>query len=65
MRDFADFAADFNLNYKILKFFNPWLRKPFLLNAREKTYFIKIPVDLPREFVHEFNENMKDTLDID
>jgi hypothetical protein len=64
VRDFAGFAAEFNLNYKILKFFNPWLRKPYLVNAHEKPYFIKIPVSLPREFIHEFHESMKDTLDI-
>lgn len=41
--DFADFAGNFGTNYKMLKFFNPWLREPFLNNTKGKTYFITIP----------------------
>ena len=41
--DFARFAAGFGTNYKLLKFFNPWLRKPFLTRRTNKTYLIKIP----------------------
>ncbi|NMC39752.1 MAG: lytic transglycosylase domain-containing protein [Bacteroidales bacterium] len=41
--DFARFAAGFGTNYKLLKFYNPWLRKPFLTRRLNKTYFIKIP----------------------
>ncbi|MDD5569928.1 MAG: lytic transglycosylase domain-containing protein [Bacteroidales bacterium] len=37
------FAANQNTNYKILKIFNPWLKKPYLLNKLRKTYFIEIP----------------------
>ncbi|MFD1095706.1 lytic transglycosylase domain-containing protein [Salegentibacter chungangensis] len=41
--DFADFAKDFGINYKILKIHNPWLREAHLNNASRKTYFIDIP----------------------
>lgn len=41
--DFADFAQKQNLSYKILKYFNPWLKKPSLTNKNNKTYFIDIP----------------------
>ncbi len=41
--DFARFAQYFGTNYKILKFLNPWLRKPYLTRITNKTYYIKIP----------------------
>jgi hypothetical protein len=41
---FADFAAQYGTNYKILKALNPWLREPFLVNRHKKSYEIKIPV---------------------
>jgi membrane-bound lytic murein transglycosylase D len=41
--DFSDFAEKFGTNYKMLKFLNPWLRKPFLTPKSNKTYLIKIP----------------------
>lgn len=41
--DFADFAKEFNINYKILKIHNPWLREAHLNNASRKTYYIEIP----------------------
>lgn len=41
--DFARFAEYFGTNYKILKFHNPWLRKPFLTKRTNKEYYIKIP----------------------
>jgi hypothetical protein len=41
--DWADFAASFGINYKILKYYNPWLRESFLDNAMKKTYTLKIP----------------------
>ncbi len=39
----ADFAGDHDVNYKILKRYNPWLRDNFLTNKTKKTYVIKIP----------------------
>lgn len=43
VNDFADFAKDFGINYKILKIHNPWLREAHLNNASRKTYYIEIP----------------------
>lgn len=41
--DFAVFAEQFDTNYKILKYFNPWLRQTYLHNNRGKTYHIVVP----------------------
>lgn len=41
--DFARFAGNFGTNYKMLKYLNPWLRKPHLTNRSGKEYLIKIP----------------------
>ena len=41
--DFPDFAKKFDINYKILKLHNPWLRDTYLKNASGKTYAIQIP----------------------
>lgn len=40
----VDFAFKQELNYKILKVFNPWLRKNTLTNPDRKKYTIKLPV---------------------
>jgi hypothetical protein len=41
--DFSAFAKGFDINYKILKIHNPWLREPNLNNKSRKQYFIEIP----------------------
>ena len=41
--NFADFAETFEINYKILKIHNPWLREAHLNNKSRKQYFIEIP----------------------
>ncbi|WP_188467088.1 lytic transglycosylase domain-containing protein [Bizionia arctica] len=41
--NFASFAKGFDINYKILKIHNPWLREPKLDNKSRKQYFIEIP----------------------
>lgn len=41
--NFADFAKLYEINYKILKRHNPWLREPHLNNNSGKTYVIEIP----------------------
>ncbi len=41
--NFAAFARNFGINYKILKIHNPWLRDTFLNNSSRKEYEIKIP----------------------
>jgi membrane-bound lytic murein transglycosylase D len=43
--NFSDFAGKFGTNYKMLKFLNPWLRKPYLTPRPNKEYLIKIPVE--------------------
>lgn len=43
VKDFAGFAKENGVNYKILKFFNPWLRKPYLTNKYKKEYEITLP----------------------
>ncbi len=41
--DFAAFAQKYDINYKILKIHNPWLRESFLNNSSRKLYEIEIP----------------------
>lgn len=48
---FADFAEKFSINYKVLKYFNPWLRESFLINKTGKKYSIRIPKEGFRSFV--------------
>ena len=43
VEDFAKFAKQQGINYKILKIHNPWLRDTYLKNASGKAYSIKIP----------------------
>jgi len=40
---FEQFSRHFDTNYKMLKFLNPWLRKPFLTNSDGKEYIIRVP----------------------
>ena len=42
---FADFAKEHNVSYKILKYFNPWLRDFYLKNTSGKVYQVKLPVN--------------------
>lgn len=44
VKDWADFAQTNGISYKILKRFNPWLRKNSLHNGRGKSYEVCIPV---------------------
>jgi len=43
IKSFSDFASGYGTNYKMLKFLNPWLRKPYLTPKPGKNYLIKIP----------------------
>lgn len=43
VEDFATFAKNYEINYKILKRHNPWLREPHLNNTSGKKYTIEIP----------------------
>ena len=42
--NWTDFAFHHGINYKILKYYNPWLRDIALTNKKRKTYEIKTPV---------------------
>ncbi len=41
--DLSNFAIELGINYKLLKIFNPWLRKHQLTNTEKKVYYIEIP----------------------
>lgn len=43
INDLAKFAIDKGLNYKILRIFNPWIRKYKLTVLNGKQYFIQLP----------------------
>lgn len=43
VKDLGEFALKMNVNYKILKLFNPWLRKNSLTNNDKKEYVILLP----------------------
>ncbi len=43
VKDFAVFAKEHGINYKILKIHNPWLREAHLDNKSGKVYSIEIP----------------------
>lgn len=45
VNDLATWAKDQKVNYKILKYFNPWLRKNTLTNKNLKTYQIFLPTN--------------------
>lgn len=43
VKSWATFAEKYNTNYKVLKYFNPWLRQSDLKNYSKKTYMIALP----------------------
>ena len=43
VENFAVFAQKYDINYKILKLHNPWLREANLANEKGKMYHIEIP----------------------
>ncbi len=49
----VSFAHSHHINYKILKYFNPWLRQPELKNLKNKKYLIKIPQPGFREYTYD------------
>jgi hypothetical protein len=54
--DFSVFAKSYGTNYKMLKFLNPWLRKPYFTPKPNKEYLIKIPSEGMRSL--EINETV-------
>ena len=49
--NWADFAIAHNINYKILKYYNPWLRDISLINKNNKEYILKIPINTTDEVI--------------
>ncbi|CAM3493703.1 lytic transglycosylase domain-containing protein [Aequorivita lipolytica] len=43
IEDWSEWVKQYEINYKILKIHNPWLRDTYLKNASGKEYFIEIP----------------------
>lgn len=43
VKHFADFAAEYGINYRVLKLFNPWLRENYLTNKKKREYVITLP----------------------
>jgi len=43
VENLANFADQYDISYRILKVYNPWLISDKLTNAARKTYYIKIP----------------------
>lgn len=50
--NWADFAKKHGISYKLLKYFNPWLRDNNLRNRKKKTYRIMLP-EVPYNITHE------------
>lgn len=48
--NFAAYAHQQGINYKMLKYFNPWLRQSYLKNPGKKSYLLKIPEPGTRTF---------------
>ncbi|MCD4682803.1 MAG: transglycosylase SLT domain-containing protein [Bacteroidales bacterium] len=69
--DLVGFAAENNINYKILKEFNPWLRSDKLPIRSGKSYAIQIPekgyiqINKLKSNVEDFNAIFNDTLTVD
>lgn len=53
--DFPAYAHKQGINYKMLKYFNPWIRQSFLRNPTGKRYLIKIPEAGTRTFAIDKN----------
>ncbi len=51
VKDFAKFAKEQGINYKILKILNPWLRDTYLTNPGGKEYEVKLPADTDQGLV--------------
>lgn len=52
VNDWADFAKEHHISYKLLKYFNPWLRENDLKNRKKRTYYITLPM-APYNTTHE------------
>lgn len=45
IENLADFALSKGINYKTLKYYNPWLRSNILPFKADKSYYIKVPAN--------------------
>lgn len=63
--DLPKFALDLGINFKLLKIFNPWLRKYQLTNKDRKIYHIEIPKKEYRD-INKLMQliNVEDTLNL-
>jgi len=52
IKDLAVFAKNNGVNYKILKYFNPWLRDRKLINKNKKRYIISLPKKVYTNFAY-------------
>jgi hypothetical protein len=43
VENWADFAREHGITYRLLKYYNPWLRQSYLKNKKKRTYEIRIP----------------------
>jgi hypothetical protein len=65
--DLATFALSLDINYKILKYYNPWLRQNTLTITEGKKYVLQIPKpgsrDLDKIWIESglLNEEIKDS----
>lgn len=55
--DLVTFAANYEVNYKILKIFNPWLRQTTLANTNGKKYEINFP-----KYIKSFSKSIENQL---
>jgi membrane-bound lytic murein transglycosylase D len=55
VNNLAEYAHNQGINYKMLKYFNPWLRQSSLKNPSRKSYTLKIPEPGTRAFEPEKN----------
>jgi hypothetical protein len=62
VKDFATFARIYGVNYKVLKLFNPWLRKPYLTNKQKKTYYITLPEKGYSNFAYSDYKSLTDSV---
>lgn len=60
----VDFAQNLNINYRLLKILNPWLRSDKLSNESRKLYEIKIPKGKIEDYdwLLKADENSSDTI---
>lgn len=64
VKDFAVFAKENEVNYKVLKYFNPWLRRAYLTNKHKKEYEITLPAKGYINFAFSDYKNPEDSVSV-